>query len=140
MVIRYAHPEDHDAAVQLWASVGFPTMSDDEWEVIVRSQTTFALVAEEAGQLIGAALATFDGWRAFLYHVATDEAFRGQGVAKALMAEAEARVAAVGAHYLYALVHEENAAGLALATVMGFEPEGDLVLVKDLVEDDPAAG
>ena len=140
MVIRYAHPEDHDAAVQLWASVGFPTMSDDEWEVIVRSQTTFALVAEEAGQMIGAALATFDGWRAFLYHVAIDEAFRGQGVAKALIAEAEARVAAAGAHYLYALVHEENAAGLALATVMGFEPEGDLVLVKDLVADDPEAG
>ncbi len=40
MVIRYAHPEDHDAAVQLWAAVGFPTMSDDEWEVIVRSQSS----------------------------------------------------------------------------------------------------
>ena len=104
------------------------------------SRRPFTLVADEAGQLIGAALATFDGWRAFLYHVAIDEAFRGQGVAKALIAEAEARVAAAGAHYLYALVHEENAAGLALATVMGFEPEGDVVLVKDLVEDDPGAG
>ena len=33
------------------------------------------------------------------------------------------------------MVHERNAAGLALATVMGFEPEGDLVLVKDLAEE-----
>lgn len=134
MRIRRAIPEDHDPALRLWKAAGFPDISEREWYAIVSNPATFALVAEEDDVVIGATVASFDGWRAFIYHVAVDRAHRGQGVAKALMAEAEGLVRAAGARYMFAMVQEDNAAGLALSTVMGFEPEGDLILVKDLIE------
>ncbi len=115
-------------------------MAEHEWYSIVSNPATFALVAEADGQLVGAAIASFDGWRAFIYHVAVDAAVRGQGVAKALMAEAETLVSAAGASNIYAMVQDESAAGLALATVMGYEPDGELVLVKPLVEEAIVAG
>ena len=132
--IRPADPADHDGAFALWSDVGFPTMSEAEWYAVVGSPTTFALVAEAEGALVGAAIASFDGWRAFIDHVAVAETHRGRGVAKMLMAEAETLVSVVGARYVYAMVHESNAVGFALAAVMGFEPEGDVVLVKELAE------
>ena len=132
--IRPADPADHDGAFALWSDVGFPTMSEAEWYAVVGSPTTFALLAEAEGALVGAAIASFDGWRAFIYHVAVAETHRGRGVAKMLMAEAETLVSVVGARYVYAMVHESNAAGFALAAVIGFEPEGDVVLVKELAE------
>ena len=135
MNVRPASALDHDAAIRLWEHVGFPTMAEEEWYAIVSNPASFALIAEERGEVVGAAIAFFDGWRAFIYHVAVAETQRGQGVAKALMSEAETLVSGAGARYVYAMVHERNAAGLALATVMGFEPEGDLVLVKDLAEE-----
>jgi ribosomal protein S18 acetylase RimI-like enzyme len=134
MQIRRATPEDHDPALRLWQEAGFPHISEREWYAIVSNPATFALVAELDDIVVGAAVASFDGWRAFIYHVAVDDAHRGTGIAKALMAEAETLVCAAGARYMFAMVQNDNPAGLALATVMGFEPEGDLILVKDLVE------
>jgi ribosomal protein S18 acetylase RimI-like enzyme len=137
MRIRQATPEDHDVAQRLWKAAGFPDISESEWYAIVSNPATSALVAEQDGAVVGAAVASFDGWRAFLYHVAVDSAHRGKGIAKALMAEAEGLVRTRGARYMFAMVQDDNPAGLALATIMGFEPEGDLILVKDLV-DQPA--
>lgn len=134
MRIRRAVPEDHDSVLQLWKSARFPDILEREWYAIVSNPGTYALIAEEDDQVIGTAVASFDGWRAFIYHVAVDPVHRGQGIAKELMAEAETLVCAAGARHMFAMVQGENPAGLALATVMGFEPEGDLVLVKPLVE------
>lgn len=134
MRIRRAVPEDHDSVLRLWRSARFPDILESEWYAIVSNPGAYALVAEEDERVIGTAVASFDGWRAFIYHVAVDPAHRGRGIAKALMAEAETLVCAGGARHMFAMVQGDNPAGLALATVMGFEPEGDLVLVKPLVE------
>ena len=40
----------------------------------------------------------------------------------------------MGAHRVFAVVHEDNPNGLALATVMGYELEGNAVAVKELEE------
>ena len=55
----------------------------------------------------------------------------------ALMGDAEALLAQAGAHRVFAMVHGDNPNGLALATVMGYELEGDVVAVKEL--EDPGA-
>lgn len=140
MRIRTATLFDHDGAFQLWKAVGFPTVAEEEWYSIVGNPATFALVAEADDKIVGAVIASFDGWRAFIYHVAVDPVARGQGIAKALMSEAETRVSAAGARNIYAMVQGEKEAGLALATVMGYEPDGELVLVKPLVEEAVAVG
>ncbi len=75
-------------------------------------------------------VAAFDGWRAYLYHVAVVPEHRGEGLAKLLMDEAVTGLRAAGARRAFALVNEKNTAGLALCATMGFEPEGDVAWVK----------
>ncbi len=132
--IRAARPDDHDGAIQLWRDAAMGTMTEEEWQTVIASPTSVLLVAEDAGRVVGAGIAAFDGWRAYIYHVAVAPAYRGQGLAKTLMGEAEGLLAQAGAHRVFAMVHEDNPSGLALATVMGYELEGDVVGVKELDE------
>ena len=132
--IRCAQRSDHDAAIQLWRDAGLGTMTEQEWNAVVASPTSILLVADKGDEIVGAAIGAFDGWRAYVYHVAVDPAHRRHGLAKSLMAEAEAQLANAGAQCVFAMVHGDNTDGLALATVMGYEPEGDVVLVKELEE------
>jgi ribosomal protein S18 acetylase RimI-like enzyme len=82
--------------------------------------------------IIGTAIAAFDGWRAYIYHVATDEACRRQGIAFDLITSAEEHLVGAGASGVYVMVSQENTEGLALVGSRGYLPEGDLVLVKPL--------
>ncbi len=132
--IRHARPGDHDGAIQLWRDAAMGTMTEEEWKSVIASPTSILPVADDAGQVVGTGIAAYDGWRAYIYHVAVAPASRGQGLAKALMGEAEAQLAQAGAHRVFAMVHEDNPSGLALATVMGYELEGDIVAVKELDE------
>ena len=90
-------------------------------------------MAEEQGAVIGAGVAAFDGWRAFVYHVAVAPTHRHQGVGTALIKAAEREVRRRGARRIFALVNETMTDGLALCAGNGYEPEGDLVLVKELL-------
>ena len=130
--IRRAHDHDRDGILDLWITSGLGKMSDDEWNAIIATPSTSVLVADDGGAIVGAAIASFDGWRAYIYHVAVAPAHRHRGLAKALMTEAEEHVAREGAARVYVMVHDENTAGLALSTVLGYVPEGDIALVKDL--------
>ena len=130
--IRQAQRADHDRIQQLWLETGLGRMSDEEWTAISAAPATTVLIATDAGKLVGSAVASFDGWRAYIYHVAVTEAARGKGVAKALMQSAEKRLVGKGARRIFVMVNENNTAGLALSTSMGYQPEGDVVLVKEL--------
>ncbi len=96
-----------------------------------RQPDIYLFVAEEDGSLIGVAVASFEGWRAYIYRVAVAPGHQRRGLAKALMTEAEAHVAREGARYIYAMVAEENTGGLALVEAMGYRPEGAVVYVKE---------
>lgn len=137
--IRYAYPSDHDAAMRLWREGGLGEMTEAEWHAVIESPTSVLLVAEEDGEVVGTVVAAFDGWRAYISHVAVAAAHRGHGIAKALMGEAEGQLARVGARRAFVTVHQENPPGLALAAVMGYELEGEVVAVKELAEEPPQA-
>jgi ribosomal protein S18 acetylase RimI-like enzyme len=66
------------------------------------------LVAECDGKIIGSVIGGFDGRRGMVYHLAVDEAFRGQGIGSQLMDEVEARLRAKGCLKSYLLVAEDN--------------------------------
>lgn len=129
--IRAALPEDRDAVEAVWNSSGLSEANDEEWYALTAGPSTMLLVADDDGRIAGTAVASFDGWRAFIYHVAVTPEMRGKGVARALMAEAEAQLRRQGARRAYALVNETKTAGLALCAARGFEPEGDIVFVKE---------
>jgi len=66
------------------------------------------LLAEADGELVGTLIAGWDGWRAHIYRLAVSPGRRRQGVAGALLAEAQERVADLGARRLDAMVLNDN--------------------------------
>lgn len=131
--IRQATPQDYDAVATLWKEVDLGQPDDQEWRALTEGPAATLLLAEENGTLLGTAVAAFDGWRAYIYHVAVAPPYRQRGLAKTLMTEAEEHLRRKGARRVYVVVHESNTAGLALAAAMGYQPVGDLGFVKELV-------
>jgi ribosomal protein S18 acetylase RimI-like enzyme len=116
----------------LWSSVNLGWIAQDEWDALMSHQTAVVLVAEDVGRVVGSVIATYDGWRAYIYHLAVAEEERHHGVGHALFEEAEQYLEAAGARHVYVMVDAQNTDGLALAAAEGFSPEGDVVLGKRL--------
>jgi len=118
--------------LRLWDEAGLGATDDQEWISLTEGHGTTLLVAAESGEVVGSAVAAFDGWRAYIYHVAVAPSYRGKGLAKLLMRHSESHLKDLGALRTYVLVGESNVAGIALSAAMGFEPEGDVALVKQI--------
>jgi ribosomal protein S18 acetylase RimI-like enzyme len=129
--IRRANTDDHDTLVELWVDAGFGRLGEDEWNVLVAHPAAVVFVAELEGAVVGTAVASFDGWRAYLYHVAVAPQARRGGVARALMNEAAEHLYGEGARSIHVTVHEDNTAGLALSAAAGYLPVGEIVLVSE---------
>ena len=125
---------DREQIVELWAQSGLTEPTADQWEALADGDTTLILVAEADGEVHGAAVASFDGWRAYIYHVAVAPPHRQQGVAQALMRQAEEFLTEAGARFVFVMVPQDNTAGLALAGAAGYLPDGDIVLGKRLAQ------
>ena len=129
--IRRAQLDDHDALVALWVDAGLGRIREEEWNAIIAHPAAVILVAVDGEEIVGSAIASFDGWRAYIYHVAVASNRRHRGVAKALMREAQEHLFREGAGSIYVMVHEQNTGGLALSGAMGYVHQGELVLVKE---------
>lgn len=131
MEIRPATSADHETIAALWEESRLPPVDIEEWDSLIASPNAMILLGEHEGALSGAVVASFDGWRAYIYHIAVVPGRRRTGVAVALMQEAEARLRALGARGILTLVNEANAPGLALTRSLGYEVQaGELVLAK----------
>jgi ribosomal protein S18 acetylase RimI-like enzyme len=130
--IRAARPEDHDAVISLWEDDGLGRTTENEWQAIVGGACASLFVAEEDGVILGAGVTAFDGWRAYIYHVAVARSHRRRGVARSLMSEGEAKLRKLGARLVFALVNDRMTDGLALCAAAGYELEGDVAFVKTL--------
>ena len=134
VAVRRAQLADHDALVELWVDAGLGRIGEEEWNALIAHPAAVIFVAEDGEQMVGAAVAFFDGWRAYINHLAVAAAHRRRGVAKDLLQEAESFLFREGARSIYVMVHQDNTAGLALSVSMGYVPEGELVLVKPAPE------
>ena len=66
------------------------------------------LLAEADGRLVGTVLGTHDGRKAWINRLAVSPAFRRRGIARLLVAEVEARMAALGLDIIAALIESQN--------------------------------
>ena len=107
--IREATTADIDAVLALWSADADPGRTIiDEPQALLRlleSRGGILLLAERDGQLIGTVIAGWDGWRGNLYRLVVSAEHRRQGVARALVAEAERRLKERGCPRITALVH-----------------------------------
>jgi ribosomal protein S18 acetylase RimI-like enzyme len=93
--------------VALWKEAGAAaTVTDDPGSVerLIAHDPEALIVAGLEGEIVASLIAGFDGWRAHLYRLAVHPRLRRRGVARALVTEAEIRLARRGAKRVNALV------------------------------------
>jgi ribosomal protein S18 acetylase RimI-like enzyme len=86
-------------------------------ERLLRTDPGALLVHEDEGEVVGALIAAFDGWRGNMYRLAVLVSHRRRGVARALVEAGHGFLRACGARRVTAIVGagEEEAEGLWLA-------------------------
>jgi ribosomal protein S18 acetylase RimI-like enzyme len=86
---------------------------------------------------VGSLWATYDGRRGWIQRLATDPEHRGQGIARALMAEAEGRLDRLGATKVNLLIEPDNAGIAGFYEKFGYERDQLIFMERWL---DPAMG
>jgi ribosomal protein S18 acetylase RimI-like enzyme len=104
--IRPAVAADIPAVLAFWRLAAAPTSTDtgEALGALLARDPGALIVAEESGAVVGSVIAGWDGWRGSIYRLAVAPAHRRQGLGGQLLAAAERRLAASGAHRLHAIV------------------------------------
>ena len=128
--IRTFHPDDTDAVVALWEDAGLTRPWNDPRADIERKlavQPELFLVAEEpvddvpGTQIVGSVMGGYDGHRGWLYYLASASDRRGAGIGRALVAEAERLLRAMGCPKVQLMVRPGNEQVLGFYDALGYE-------------------
>jgi ribosomal protein S18 acetylase RimI-like enzyme len=122
-VIRDCRPDEAETLLLLWRQAGAQPSVTDTAEDVRRALTdgrAQVLAAESGGRLVGSLIASFDGWRGNLYRLAVHPDHRRRGIARALVAAGEERLARQGARRITALVDGADARALAFWNAVGY--------------------
>lgn len=137
--IRTFSIDDTEAVVALWHAAGLTRPWNDPHRDIERKlavQPDLFLVAEADGAIVGSVIAGYDGHRGWLYYLAADPHRRGRGIGRALVAEAEARLLALGCPKVQLMVRPDNAAARGFYEALGYETFETWNTGKRLIPDD----
>ena len=138
MRIRPFAAPDTDAIIQLWNDAGLTRPWNDPHRDIERKLTTqpdLFLVGEDAGDIIATAMIGFEGHRGWVYYLAVAAHRRGEGHARALMAEAERLLIELGCPKLMLMVRSDNTTVIDVYEKLDYELETTLVMGKRLIPD-----
>jgi ribosomal protein S18 acetylase RimI-like enzyme len=125
VTIRPARPDDLDAVLELWGgSRSSHAVTEDTPERVAALLVHDALfVAEADGEIVGAVIAAFDGWRGNFYRLAVAPAFRRRGLGRRLVAAGEERLRAAGAPRVTALVAFDDEAARGFWGSVGYDAD-----------------
>jgi ribosomal protein S18 acetylase RimI-like enzyme len=137
ITVRDMTDADYDAVHALWKATPGIGLSEADERANIASFLAFnrglSFVAEIDGRLAGALLASFDGRRGYLHHLAVDPARRRAGVGRALVARSLAALGACGARRCHIFVMADNIEGQRFWERVGWFRRNDLaVMSKDL--------
>ncbi|HEX6471978.1 MAG TPA: GNAT family N-acetyltransferase [Streptosporangiaceae bacterium] len=120
--IRPARPADVGAVLALWAESDATPSSTDDPDSLARLIGDFdgLLLAVRGEEVVGTLIATWDGWRGNMYRLVVDHRYRRQGVALALVAAGERRLAERGCRRVCALVTEAHPHAVGFWTAAGY--------------------
>jgi ribosomal protein S18 acetylase RimI-like enzyme len=116
ITIRRCRHGDAQAVLELWAQArsGHATTADrlDDIERLIAGTPAALLIAERGGEIAGALIAGWDGWRGNMYRLAVREGHRREGIGIALTRAGEEYLRSCGARRVTALVaFDDDAAG-----------------------------
>jgi ribosomal protein S18 acetylase RimI-like enzyme len=114
--VRRAERGDVPAVLALWAQErsGHASIADrpEDLDGLIADPPAALLVAERDGEIVGALIAAWDGWRGNMYRLAVRGDRRRSGIGTALVRAGEAYLRSRGARRVTALVaFDDEAAG-----------------------------
>lgn len=134
--IRTFDPEDSGEVIRLWEKIfpDSPAHNDPIKDIQnkMNVQPELFLIASVDSQLVGTAMAGFDGHRGWVYYLAVDPDFRRQGIGTALMEKAEELLAKAGCPKLNLQIRADNADVRAFYEKLGYQFEDRISMGKHL--------
>ena len=133
----YAAADEADV-IALWRACDLLRPQNDPKKDIARKlkvNPEWFLVAEVDGRIVGAVMAGYEGHRGWINYLAVEPARQRGGLGRALMAEAEQRLRAVGCPKINLMVRADNAAVIAFYERLGFIQDRVVSLGKRLIAD-----
>jgi ribosomal protein S18 acetylase RimI-like enzyme len=112
ITVRRGHQLDVPAVLELWGQARSEHASTpdsvEDVERLVADSPAALLVAERDGEIIGALIAAWDGWRGNMYRLAVSRGHRREGIGLALTRAGEDYLRGRGASRITALVAFED--------------------------------
>lgn len=139
MTIRQFAPDDADAVVALWRACDLVRPWNDPHKDIARKLAVadgLFLVAEDDGAVVGTVMAGYDGHRGWMNYLAVAPELQRSGLGRALVAAAEAGLAAFGCPKVNLQIRDTNTAVVAFYERLGYSVDAAISMGKRLEPDD----
>ena len=134
--IRSYHPDDEPSVIRLWKTVfpNAPSRNDPRKDIQTKSkiQPDLFLVALAGNQLVGTAMAGYDGHRGWIYYLAVAPDYQRQGIGTDIMEKVEESLAQMGCPKLNLQIRADNAEVQAFYESLGYEVEQRISMGKEL--------
>ncbi len=141
LAITEIEDADVSAVVSLWERCALTRPWNDPVADIALARTSAnatILLGRENDHIVTSAMVGHDGHRGWVYYVAVDPDWRGQGLGRAIMAAAEDWLRQAGIAKLQLLVRRDNAKASAFYETIGYDEAQVAVFAKWLDGREPA--
>jgi ribosomal protein S18 acetylase RimI-like enzyme len=134
LIVRAYLPEDFLGVDRLWTEVFPDDPPYNRAAVAIPAKLALHpelfLVAADECEVVGTVMAGYDGHRGWLYAIAVRTSRRRAAIGSALIAEAEARLKALGCGKINLQIRSENEAVEGFYKALGYEPEPRVSMAK----------
>lgn len=138
MEIRSFQDTDEPEVIRLWERCGLTRPWNDPSKDIARKclvQSDLFLVGTIEGTLVASAMVGYDGHRGWINYLAVDPDRQRQGLASALMIEAERRLRKLGCAKINLQIRRDNIDAVAFYRRLGFIEDAVVSFGKRLEQD-----
>jgi ribosomal protein S18 acetylase RimI-like enzyme len=138
MLLRPFEPRDESSVIRLWNECGLTRPWNDPVKDIARKLTVqpeLFLVGESDGGLVATGMFGFDGTRGWVHYLAVAPSRQGESLGRAIMAEGERLLTAMGCPKVNLQVRAGNEHVIGFYRALGYAADETVSLGKRLIAD-----